>query len=113
VSKFHLTPPQINVTTGIAATATPTFGIFVTGSATVPDLPGLNRIYVIFTDAKRGAARRDLGRCKNAVKSAAQANPRSCEGPQSALSRRLESTIMKRGRSGNTKKVFSSSATVP
>jgi hypothetical protein len=46
-----LASPQINVTTTIAANATPTFGIFVTGSADVADLPGVNRIFVTFTDA--------------------------------------------------------------
>src|SRR6202043_452496 len=38
------------VTTTIAANATPTFGIFVTGSATVADSPGINRVFVQFTD---------------------------------------------------------------
>jgi hypothetical protein len=46
-----LARPQTNVTTNIAANATPTFGIFVTGSAPVPDLPGVNRVFVTFTDA--------------------------------------------------------------
>jgi hypothetical protein len=46
-----LASPQINVTTNIAANATPTFGIFVTGSAAVPDSPGVNRVFVTFTDA--------------------------------------------------------------
>jgi virginiamycin B lyase len=43
--------PQVNVTTTIAANATPTFGIFVAGSAAVPDSPGANRVFVTFTDA--------------------------------------------------------------
>jgi hypothetical protein len=46
-----LASPQINVTTTIAANAMPTFGIFVTGSAAVPDSPGVNRVFVTFTDA--------------------------------------------------------------
>jgi hypothetical protein len=46
-----LASPQINVTTNIAAAATPTFGIFVTGSAAVADSPGVNRIFVTFTDS--------------------------------------------------------------
>jgi hypothetical protein len=45
-----LASPAINVTTTIAANATSTFGIFVTGSASVPDLPGVNRVFVQFTD---------------------------------------------------------------
>jgi hypothetical protein len=31
----------------------PTFGSFVTGSAAVPDSPGVNRVFVTFTDANR------------------------------------------------------------
>jgi hypothetical protein len=46
-----LASPAVNVTATIAAHATPTFGIFVTGNAAVPDSPGLNRVFVIFTDA--------------------------------------------------------------
>jgi len=46
-----LAAPAINVTTTIAANATPTFGVFATGSAAVPDLPGVNRAFVTFTDA--------------------------------------------------------------
>jgi hypothetical protein len=44
-------PPAANVTTTIPANANPTFGIFVTGSAVVPNLPGVNRAFVSFTDA--------------------------------------------------------------
>jgi hypothetical protein len=47
-----LASPAATVTTSIAANATPTFGIFVTGSGTVADSPGVNRIFAIFTDAK-------------------------------------------------------------
>jgi streptogramin lyase len=39
------------VTTDIPPNATPTFGIFVTGSAAIADMPGVNRIFVTFTDA--------------------------------------------------------------
>jgi hypothetical protein len=39
------------VTTTIATNATPTFGIFVTGSGTVADSPGANRVFVQFTDS--------------------------------------------------------------
>jgi hypothetical protein len=45
-----LATPASTVTTTIAANATPTFGIFVTGSATVADSPGVNRVFVQFTD---------------------------------------------------------------
>ena len=43
--------PSPNVTTTIAANATPTFAIFVAGSATVADSPGVNRVFVTFTDS--------------------------------------------------------------
>jgi hypothetical protein len=43
--------PTASVTTDIPPNATPTFGIFVTGSASVPDMPGVNRIFVTFTDS--------------------------------------------------------------
>jgi streptogramin lyase len=46
-----LAAPAPNVTTTIAANAMPTFGIFAAGSATVPDLPAINRVFVRFTDA--------------------------------------------------------------
>ena len=40
-----------SVTTTIGANQTPTFGIFVSGKGTlVPDMPGVNRIFVQFTD---------------------------------------------------------------
>jgi len=45
-----LATPTANVTITIAANATPTFGVFLTGSAAVADLPGLNRVFVRFTD---------------------------------------------------------------
>jgi virginiamycin B lyase len=50
-SGICLAAPAANVTTTIAANATPTFGIFVTGGASVPDSPGLNRVFVQFNDA--------------------------------------------------------------
>lgn len=53
-----LNPPTNSVTTQINANATPTFGIFVTGSGTVPFAPATNRIFVRFKDAgevRRGA----------------------------------------------------------
>jgi hypothetical protein len=40
--------PSTTVTTGIPSNATPTFGIFVTGSGTVADSPGVNRVFVTF-----------------------------------------------------------------
>jgi YVTN family beta-propeller protein len=46
-----LATPTATVTTAIAANATPTFGIFVTGSAAVPDSPGANRVFVRFRDS--------------------------------------------------------------
>jgi streptogramin lyase len=49
-SGICLATPSANVTTSIAANATPTFGIFATGSATVANLPGVNRVFVTFAD---------------------------------------------------------------
>jgi YVTN family beta-propeller protein len=46
-----LAAPVASVTTDIPPNATPTFGIFVTGSAPVADMPGVNRIFVTFTDS--------------------------------------------------------------
>jgi len=40
--------PSTTVTTGIPSNATPTFGIFVTGSGMVADSPGVNRVFVTF-----------------------------------------------------------------
>jgi len=45
-----LAPPSPSVTTDIQPNATPTFGIFVTGSAAVTDSPGVNRLFVTFAD---------------------------------------------------------------
>jgi streptogramin lyase len=45
-----LAAPTPSVTTDIPPNATPTFGIFVTGSAAVANLPGVNRVFVTFTD---------------------------------------------------------------
>ncbi len=46
-----LTPVGSSVTTQIDANATPTFGIFVTGTGLVPFDPAANRIFVRFKDA--------------------------------------------------------------
>ncbi len=46
-----LAPPGSSVTTQIDANATPTFGVFVTGSGVVPFNPAVNRVFVRFTDA--------------------------------------------------------------
>jgi probable HAF family extracellular repeat protein len=45
-----LATPATSVTTDIQPNATPTFGIFVTGSAAVANLSGINRVFVTFTD---------------------------------------------------------------
>jgi YVTN family beta-propeller protein len=46
-----LATPVPSVRTDIQPNATPTFGIFVTGSAAVANSPGVNRVFVTFTDA--------------------------------------------------------------
>lgn len=46
-----LAPPAATVTTSIAANATPTFSIFVTGSGNVPFDPAGNRAFVRFKDS--------------------------------------------------------------
>jgi YVTN family beta-propeller protein len=46
-----LAAPAPSATTDIQPNATPTFGIFVAGSAAVANLPGVNRVFVTFTDA--------------------------------------------------------------
>jgi hypothetical protein len=46
-----LAAPAPSVTTTIAANATPTFGIFVAGSGTVPFDPANNRVFVSFGDS--------------------------------------------------------------
>jgi YVTN family beta-propeller protein len=43
--------PASSVTTDIPPNATPTFGIFVAGGSTVSDMPGVNRVFVSFTDS--------------------------------------------------------------
>jgi hypothetical protein len=45
-----LATPASSVATDIQPNATPTFGVFVTGSAAVANLPGVNRVFVTFTD---------------------------------------------------------------
>jgi hypothetical protein len=45
-----LAPPASSVTTPVAAGATPTFGIFVTGNGTIAFDPANNRIFVRFKD---------------------------------------------------------------
>jgi FtsP/CotA-like multicopper oxidase with cupredoxin domain len=45
-----LASPAVNIVTTIAANATPSFGVFVTGSGAVSDSPGVNRVFVRFTD---------------------------------------------------------------
>jgi hypothetical protein len=47
-----LDSPSASVTAAIAANATPTFSVFVTGHGSVADLPGVNRIFVSFTDSQ-------------------------------------------------------------
>jgi hypothetical protein len=42
--------PAATVTTPVAANATPTFGVFVTASEAIDDLPGVNRVFVTFTN---------------------------------------------------------------
>jgi hypothetical protein len=46
-----LATPAPTATTDIQPNATPTFGIFVTGSAAVANSPGVNRVFLTFTDA--------------------------------------------------------------
>jgi hypothetical protein len=46
-----LAPPGASATTDIPPNATPTFGIFTTGSASVADMLGVNRVFVTFTDS--------------------------------------------------------------
>jgi hypothetical protein len=43
--------PASSVTTDIPPNATPTFGIFATTSASVADMPGVNRVFVTFADS--------------------------------------------------------------
>jgi hypothetical protein len=51
VSGACLAAPAPSVATDIQPNATPTFGIFVAGSAAVANLPGVNRVFVTFTDS--------------------------------------------------------------
>ena len=46
-----LEAPSSSVTTTIDAQATPTFGVFVTGTATIGFFPATNRVNVIFSDS--------------------------------------------------------------
>jgi hypothetical protein len=43
--------PSSTVSTDIQPNATPTFGIFATGSASIANKPGVNRVFVTFTDS--------------------------------------------------------------
>jgi exo-beta-1,3-glucanase (GH17 family) len=44
--------PTPSVTTFIPANATPTFGVFATGSGVIANAPGANRAFVTFTDSR-------------------------------------------------------------
>jgi hypothetical protein len=46
-----MSPPAASVTTDIQPDATPTFGIFVSGTGSVPFDPSNNRVFVQFTDS--------------------------------------------------------------
>jgi hypothetical protein len=46
-----MSPPAASVTTDIQPNATPTFGIFVSGTGSVPFDPSNNRVFVQFTDS--------------------------------------------------------------
>jgi hypothetical protein len=46
-----LAAPATSVSTDIQPNATPTFAIFATGSGTIADSPGANRVFVTFTDS--------------------------------------------------------------
>jgi hypothetical protein len=35
----------------VCGAATPTFGVFVTGSSAIANMPGVNRVFVTFTDS--------------------------------------------------------------
>jgi virginiamycin B lyase len=50
-SGLCVAPPTTTVTTDIQPNATPTFGVFVTGSSAVADVPANNRVFVTFTDS--------------------------------------------------------------
>ncbi|HYB40705.1 MAG TPA: hypothetical protein VEL75_02985, partial [Candidatus Methylomirabilis sp.] len=45
-----LSPPTPTVSLNILAGQSPTFGVFATASGPVPLLPGVNRVFVRFTD---------------------------------------------------------------
>jgi hypothetical protein len=57
-----LAPPISSVMTTINANATPTFGILVHGTGSVPFDPATNRIFVRFKDAAGGRAARPVWR---------------------------------------------------
>jgi hypothetical protein len=82
-----LATPTPTVTTSIAATAAPTFGIFVTGSGTVADSPGTNRVFVAFTDS--GGVLR--GETSVAVRTQPTASPP--DSPLAAASNTVAATI--------------------
>jgi hypothetical protein len=46
-----LAAPALSATTDIPPNATPTFGIFVTGNAAVVNSPGVDRVFMTFTDS--------------------------------------------------------------
>ena len=46
-----LAPSSATVSLDIPGAATPTFGVFVTGSSAIANMPGVNRVFVTFTDA--------------------------------------------------------------
>jgi hypothetical protein len=51
VSGACLATPAASATTTINTNAVPTFAVFAAGSASVPNLPGVNRVFVRFKDA--------------------------------------------------------------
>jgi hypothetical protein len=82
-----LATPAGTVTTTIAANATPTFGIFVTGSAAVADLPGVNRALVTFTDAS-GLLRGETSVCGAHAVAGSTLNVRMCGRRMAPIRRR-------------------------
>ena len=62
-----LAPPGPSVTTQIAANATPTFSVFISGNGIVPSDPANNRVIVSFADAD--------GVIRGSTSTALQTNP--------------------------------------